>query len=107
MAGGNEGQIWKAHAALVLVLLTYGGYQVITKVALNVGMNEIVFSLYRDLLALSILAPLAYFSEKRSRLPLNKRLLLSFFILGFIGIFSNQLLFLVGLGYTNPTYAVA
>ncbi|KAJ9152394.1 hypothetical protein P3X46_025963 [Hevea brasiliensis] len=103
--GALDKEIRKAHVAMAMVQLFNGGYRIITKVALNVRVNQLVFRVYKDLLALSILTPIAYIHEKRIQPPMTKRLLLSLFFLGLTSIFGNQLLFLLGLSYINPTYA--
>lgn len=63
MSQGNT-SLWKVHAALLVAQLLSGGYYVVTKVALVHGMNRIVLSLYRDVIALLILFPAALIIER-------------------------------------------
>lgn len=54
------------HAALVLVQLGYAGLQMLSRVALDAGLNQFLLSMYRNIIAFAILGPIAYYYERYS-----------------------------------------
>ncbi|CAN6231517.1 unnamed protein product [Urochloa humidicola] len=92
----------------VLVLqCCLAGFHVVTRAALNMGISKIVFTVYRNSIALALLAPFAYLLEKKNSPPLTFTLLVQFFLLAFCGITCNQGFYLLGLHYLSPTYTSA
>ncbi|KAL5221850.1 hypothetical protein ABZP36_026563 [Zizania latifolia] len=83
------------------------GFHIVSRAALNMGISKIVFIVYRNLISLALLAPFAYFLEKKDRPPLTFSLLVEFFLLALCGITANQGFYLLGLYHLSPTYASA
>lgn len=102
-----RGERTRVQMALLTVQLGYGGYYVLTKAAMSEGVNRFVFAVYRDCIALALLGPIAFFSERSLRPALTLRVSLLICALGFTGIFLQQTLFLTGLAYTNTAFAAA
>ncbi|XP_031119758.1 protein WALLS ARE THIN 1-like [Ipomoea triloba] len=95
------------HLAMLALQFGYAGFHVVSRAALNMGISKIVFPVYRNILALLLLLPFAYFLEKKDRPPLNWKFALQFFLLAIVGITANQGFYLLGLDNTSPTFASA
>ncbi|KAJ3694361.1 hypothetical protein LUZ60_009841 [Juncus effusus] len=107
---GRETQMSEKVKLLVGVIslqLLMAGYHIVSRTALNVGISQLVFLIYRNAIALVLLAPFAYFLEKGARPPLTFSFLVQFFLLAIIGITANQGFYILGLYYLSPTYASA
>ena len=55
---------WASYVAMVVVQVAYGGANIIVKIALAKGMNQQVLLVYRNVLAVLLLAPFAYVLER-------------------------------------------
>ncbi|XP_006646778.2 protein WALLS ARE THIN 1-like [Oryza brachyantha] len=97
----------RLHVAMLALQLGYAGFHVVSRLALDMGVSKLVFPVYRNLIALSLLAPFAYFLEKKERPAMTASLLLQFFFLALCGITANQGFYLLGLENTSPTFASA
>uniref|UniRef100_A0A0C9QW13 WAT1-related protein n=1 Tax=Wollemia nobilis TaxID=56998 RepID=A0A0C9QW13_9CONI len=95
------------HIAMLALQFGYAGFHIVSRAALNMGISKIVFPVYRNIIALLLLGPAAYFLEKKERPPLTLSFLVQFFFLALLGITANQGFYLLGLYYTSPTFASA
>ncbi|XP_010506531.1 PREDICTED: WAT1-related protein At3g18200-like [Camelina sativa] len=97
----------KLVVALITLQFCFAGFHIVSRVALNIGVSKVVYPVYRNILALVLIGPFAYFFEKKERPPLTFSLLAQFFFLALIGITANQGFYLLGLYYATPTFASA
>ncbi|KAK9270970.1 hypothetical protein L1049_026558 [Liquidambar formosana] len=95
------------HLAMLALQFGYAGFHVVSRAALNMGISKIVFPVYRNIIALLLLLPFAYFLEKKERPAITLSFLVQFFLLAVVGITANQGFYLLGLDNTSPTFASA
>ncbi|XP_034601351.2 protein WALLS ARE THIN 1 [Setaria viridis] len=106
-AAGVAPERARLHVAMLSLQFGYAGFHVVSRLALNMGVSKLVFPVYRNLIALCLLAPFAYYLEKKDRPAMTPGLLLQFFLLALCGITANQGFYLLGLDNTSPTFASA
>lgn len=95
------------HGAMLALQFGYAGFHVVSRLALNMGISKVVFPVYRNIIALILLVPFAYFLEKKDRPRLSLSFAIQFFLLALLGITANQGFYLLGLDNTSPTFASA
>lgn len=91
----------RVHVALVLVQLTFGAFHVVGRAVLY-SLPPLAVAGLRLVLATPLLLALAW---RHDRLLPSRRDLPWLALLGFLGVFANQILFLTGLSFTTATNA--
>ncbi|ONK79467.1 uncharacterized protein A4U43_C01F6660 [Asparagus officinalis] len=61
------------HGAMLLLQFGYAGFHIVSRLALNMGISKVVFPVYRNIIALILLVPFAYFLEKIEKVRMNRR----------------------------------
>ncbi|XP_027361572.1 protein WALLS ARE THIN 1-like isoform X2 [Abrus precatorius] len=97
----------KLHLALTFLQFCYAGNHIFLRIALDTGVSKLIFPVYRNITALVLLGPVAFFSEKKDRPSITTYCVVQFFLLGLVGITMKEGFYLLGLENTSPTFAAA
>jgi drug/metabolite transporter (DMT)-like permease len=101
MTASSAGSGWRVHLALVAVQLGFGGFHVVAKATLA-HLHPLVIAGCRVLVAAPLLLAVAWAVD---RVVPSRRDLPALALLGLLGVFTNQLLFILGLRLTTATNA--
>ncbi|XP_048320139.2 WAT1-related protein At5g07050 [Ziziphus jujuba] len=95
------------YIAMVVVQLAYGGSNILIKISLDKGLSQLVFVVYRHLIAMLLLGPFAYVLERKQRPSLSFSIITKIFVLSSLGTTIHLNVYYAGLAYTSPTVASA
>ncbi|BAT01843.1 WAT1-related protein At5g64700 [Oryza sativa Japonica Group] len=97
----------KAYAAVVLIRIMYSGMHVMSKIALDQGMNPLVFLFYRHTTAALVLIPITFVLERRKAKPVTLKIAGKMFVHALYGVTACGDLFNLGLNYTSAASSSA
>ncbi|KAA8536713.1 hypothetical protein F0562_029191 [Nyssa sinensis] len=93
--------------AMVLTQVGYAGMNIISKLAMDSGMNPFVLVAYRQIFATVALVPFSYFLERKTRPRMTLPILFQIFLSSIFGATVNQITYFIGLKNSTPTIACA
>ncbi|KAK9145914.1 hypothetical protein Sjap_005817 [Stephania japonica] len=88
-------------------MIAYGAANILVKISLDEGLDQVVLIVYRNLIGMVVLAPFAYAFERTKRPSLSFSVLLKIFVLAGVGSTINQNVHYLGLGFTSATVSAA
>ncbi|KAI3474063.1 hypothetical protein Pfo_028851 [Paulownia fortunei] len=99
----------KAKPFLAVVFLQAGlaGMDIISKAALNEGMSNYVFVVYRHAVATIVIAPFALALDKKIRPKMTTTIFVKIMLLSILEPVIDQNLYFLGMKYTTATFAAA
>ncbi|XP_077241368.1 WAT1-related protein At5g64700-like isoform X2 [Tasmannia lanceolata] len=97
----------KPHLVAIIVQSIYAGMFLLSKAALNNGLNNFIFIFYRQAAATVVLVPVAVLFKRKEALQLSLVVFIKMFMLALFGITCSLNLYGVGLIYTSSTLAAA
>ncbi|XP_042052148.1 WAT1-related protein At2g37460-like isoform X2 [Salvia splendens] len=99
----------KAKPFLAVVFLQAGlaGMDIISKAALNEGMSNYVFVVYRHAVATLVIAPFAFILDKKVRPKMTISTFLKIMLMSVLEPVIDQNLYFLGMKYTTATFAAA
>ncbi|GAV84117.1 EamA domain-containing protein [Cephalotus follicularis] len=97
----------KPFLAMFSLQFGYAGMYIVTSLSLNSGMNHYILATYRHVVATFVVAPFAFFLERKIRPKLTLPIFLRIMLLAFLEPVLDQNLYYMGLKSTSATFASA
>ncbi|XP_010534481.1 PREDICTED: WAT1-related protein At2g39510-like [Tarenaya hassleriana] len=98
---------WKPFLTVIFLQFGNAGMSIIAKFALNKGMSPHVLAAYRHVVATLIIAPFAFFLDRKVRPKMTLPILFKILLLGLLEPTIDQNLYYTGMRYTSATFTAA
>ncbi|PON75297.1 Plant-drug/metabolite exporter [Parasponia andersonii] len=92
---------------IITLQFGYGGMVIISKFALNKGMNQHVLVVYRNAVAAAVIAPFAIILDRNTRPKMTSSVFIKIMLLGLLEPVIGQNLYYTGVKFTTATFAAA